>query len=114
MAEEDRISIQKMEVEKDKAEIEKASTTTISHKSSRNNQSTKRLQRYTSQQPRATATTTTHITKYITKKYRNATDPRSTKLKQILRMTEGKDEQSPIPLKQNDKETLKLLKITPI
>ena len=65
---------------------------TISHKSSRNDHSTKRLHRYTSQQLRAKATTAAHITTYITNKYKNATDPRSTKLKQILRIAEGKDE----------------------
>ena len=97
MAEEDEISIQQilplryLDEEKDKAEIGKASTT-ISHNSSRNDHSTNRLHRYTSQQLRAKATTAAHITKYITKKCMNTTDPRSTKLKQILRMTEGKDE----------------------
>ena len=97
VAEEDEISIQKippllyLDEEKDKAEIEKASTT-ISHNLSRNDHLTNRLQRYTSQQLRAKATTAAHITKYITNEYKNATDPRSTKLKLILRMTEGKDE----------------------
>ena len=91
VAEEDRISIQKLDVEKDKAETGKASTT-ISHKSSRNDQSTKRLHRYTSQQPRAKATTAASITTFITTKYKHATDPRSAKLKQLLRITEGKEE----------------------
>ena len=65
---------------------------TISHKSSRNDQSTKRLHRYTSQQPRAKATTAASITTFITTKYKHATDPRSAKLKQLLKITEGKEE----------------------
>ena len=80
MAEEDGISIQKLDAEKDKAETGKASTT-ISNKSSRNDQSTKRLHRYTSQQPRAKATTTASITTSITTKYKHATSPQVAKLK---------------------------------
>jgi len=97
VAEEDEIGIQKippllyLDEEKDKAEIGKASST-ISQNSSRNDHSNNRLHRYTSQQLRAKATTAAHITKYITTKCMNTTDPRSTRLKQILRMTEGKDE----------------------
>ena len=97
VAEEDGISIQKippllcLDEEKDKAEIGKGSTT-ISHNSSRNDESTKRLHRYTSQQPRAKATTAASITTFITTKYKHAIYPRSVKLKQILRITEGKEE----------------------
>ena len=81
--------------EKDKAEIGKASIT-ISHNFSRNDQSTKRLQRYTSQQPRAKAITAASIMTFITSKYKNATYPRSAKLKQLLRITEGKEEWPPV------------------
>ena len=52
--------------------------------------------RYTSQQPRAKATTAASIKTFITTKYNYATDPRSAKLKQLLKITEGKEELPPI------------------
>ena len=91
MAEEDGIRIQKMDAVEDITEIEESSTTT-SHKSSRNDQPTKRLHKYTTQQSRAKATTAASITKFITTKYKHAADPWSAKLKQRLRITEGKEE----------------------